>query len=153
MDPYSDPIGGVGEGGGSKSSRHATDWGLSSLLMALALMMMFPISLLVLAIGFPLVAVMVMPGNVPYVYTVADVAVYSFVGLSVLSVLFGMVGLISGFVRNQPVGLPTSGLLVGIVALILWVMMYLVVGELKRALPSWQQQHHQPQMFPDGRFR
>ena len=136
MDPYNDPLSAAGEGGG-KSTRHATDWGLAALLMALALMMLFPVSLLVLANGFFMVAAMVQASDLGWVNLVADVAVYSFIGLSILAVLFGMVGLISGFVRNQPVGLPTAGLLVGVVALVLWIMMIFVVGALKRDLPRW----------------
>ncbi len=149
MDPYNDPLGGAVEGGRGTSTRHATDWGLAALLLALALMMLFPISLGVLAVGFDLIARTTHPNNMRWVNTVADVSVYSFIGLSVLAALFGLVGLISGFARNQPVGLPTAGLLVSIVALILWVVMAVVVGVVKSEMPNYQNNRMPMHMWRD----
>src|SRR5262245_46452583 len=102
MDPYRDPIGTATQGERPAATHHASDWGLGSLLMSLALVMLFP---LVIAgvIPIPFVGRERGLGDVTMVILLADVVGYGVVALAGLAVLFALVGLISGFVRNQPV--------------------------------------------------
>ena len=79
--------------------------------------------------------------------TIADVAAYGFVGLATLATVCGLVSLITGFVRDQPVGLATAGLLVSIVALVLWVLMFFAIMEIKREVQGYRQNRfNQPMM-------
>jgi hypothetical protein len=138
MDPYSDPIGAAVQGERGTPGRHASDWGLGSLLMSLTLLVLFPL----VVSAACLVWIVNLQSNARegtfvepvMLITLSDVVAYGSVTLAGLAVLFGMVGLISGFVRNQPVGLPTTALVVGLVALILWIIMFIGIQGFKREL-------------------
>jgi hypothetical protein len=118
-------------GGRPVATHHAADWGMGALLMAMMLVILFP---LVLAgvILIPLAARDGLVHDVQLITTLADVVGYGVVGLAILAVLFSLVGLISGFVRRQPVGLPTCALVVSVVSLVLWIVIFVGIQAVKR---------------------
>src|SRR5260221_9138581 len=90
MDPYNEPIGGGGSSDRGSSGRHATDWGFGSLLVALTLLILFPMVLGVMMIGREIIRNNTR--DIDLIFLVADVTAYGFVALAVMATLFGLIG-------------------------------------------------------------
>jgi hypothetical protein len=148
MDPYSDPIGTAATGQRPVATHHASAWGLGSLLMALTLLVLFPMVLPGVLIFPHMARIGELGGELSLITTLADVVAYGFVGLAGLATVFGVVGLISGFVRHQPVGLPVAALVVSLVALVLWIVMFLGIQAFKREI---QYQYQRDRSYPVDR--
>jgi hypothetical protein len=133
MDPYGDPIGAAAQGQRGTPTQHASDWGLGSLLMAMTMLLLAPWAVAGLAL-LPILLREGGPADLGLFGTLADLVGYGFLAIAALTTLFALVGLISGFVRGQPVGLPTAALVLSILNLALWIVLFFGVMEIKREI-------------------
>jgi hypothetical protein len=101
-------------------TRHAAEWGFASLLMggilAVLAMLMLLINLL-LFLSPPVWG----PSDLRALYYVAIAGVVVLVGIGFTSVAFGIRSLASAYKRGQPSALGWAGLLISILALLLWI--------------------------------
>ncbi len=131
-----------------RPQRHAAELGLGALFISMTVMLLFPILLIVLFLGDALA------WNASLRASDLDLAInggyataITVLVLAVLGLLFGLVGLVSGLFRRQPLGLSVAGILMGIGAVILAVILFLTtqrIGEDLRMLQDRIRHGHRP---------
>jgi hypothetical protein len=144
---YQDPL------RGKPGGRHAFEWGLSSLFLGSVLILMFPLSLVVIALGGALAM------NWPYwdadnlrvADTVARVVGYSGVAVAGLAVLLALFGLLRGLVQGQPLGACVGGLVISLIALLFMVMLTVVIHTVSREF--YRELPHRTRSQPPPDFR
>jgi hypothetical protein len=138
---YQDPLRGKSNG------RHAFEWGLSSLFLGSVLILMFPLSLLVIALGAALAMNWQIwdPDNLRLADTVARIVGYCGIAVAGLAVLLALFGLLRGLVHGQPLGTCVGGLFISLIALLFMVMLAVIIHtasrEFYRELPHRQRTH------------
>lgn len=103
----------------------AADWGLASLLLGSVLLLMAPLLLLVVAQGLPLGYPLWTTGELRLAIYLMQVAVSFMLLLCVVALVCGLKALRSATAQGRPLGLPTSGAVVCLVAAVLWIMVAL----------------------------
>ena len=147
MDAYDD-LDGISPAPRAVSTNHSGHWGLASVLVGCLLILFFPISLLVIGVG-----VQSSYGGfgqwdasgLQLADTIAHITVYCLMGLGVLGLLAGLIGLISGLVRRQPVGLPIMGLFLCLGGLVFSIMLLITVNRV--ADDMWRMINFQDRRF------
>jgi hypothetical protein len=138
------------------AGRHAFEWGLSSLIIGSVLTMLFPVSLLVMAVGGGLAMNWRYwdADNLRLADVVAHVVGYMGVGAAILAVLFALFGLLRGAIGRQPLGACVGGLFVSLAAVVLMVMLTIIIGvvskEFYKELPLRRPESRTMPMPGDG---
>jgi hypothetical protein len=130
------------------STNHSGHWGLAALLVGCLLILFFPISLLVIGVGVQSSYGAYGQWDVSGLQladTIAHVTVYCLMGLGMLGLLAGLIGLISGLVRRQPIGLPLVGLFLCLGGLVFSVMLLIAVNRV--ADDMWRSFQFQDRRF------
>jgi len=97
---------------------HAGQWGLAALLLAIVPLLLFPLMV------FLLIFLLRMAWETPelerqhldYGILGGRAVIYGLGGLSALGLLFGLVGLLQGMFRSQPIGLPLADIAAALVS-------------------------------------
>jgi hypothetical protein len=108
--------------------RYAAEWGLASLILAGVLVLAALLALLVILL-FVAVLSQLRPGrsDVQVAAIVAAILVGLFWMLTVISLVFAVVGVRAAWRRCQPGGLPLAGLIFSLFAFLLWLAVILVL--------------------------
>lgn len=133
----------------TRPNNHAGQWGLAGLLLALAVILFFPLMCFLLAgamigvaedpfveprdIGLGVLAVQLLAGGVLL--------------LAAFGLLCGVVGLVSGLVRRQPLGLSVAGLVASLAAVTFAVVLLVVSVRCVEWTVTYQKDH----FGPDGK--
>jgi hypothetical protein len=100
------------------TTRHATDWGQAALLLGGVLLLLAPLMMIVMILAVAIAVPLWGPSEIRTVSIVFAIPLVCLVALSILSLIAAILGLKAAVSRRQPAGLPVSGLLVGLVALL-----------------------------------
>jgi hypothetical protein len=136
--------------------RHSLEWGLAALFIGSVVSLLFPLVLLVIALGAALAQTWTYwdPDNLRQADTSAFAVVYLLLGLSVLGVLCGLYGLVRALGGRQPLGACLGGLAMSLVAVALMVILFMIVSttskEFYKELPFRSRQG--PPLRPGERF-
>src|SRR5262245_51736186 len=107
----------------SEGTRYGPDLGLGALLIGLFLLILYPVGLILSAFGGE-----VGEGGGAIAFLASTVAVYLFLGLAILGLLFALAALMFSYLRREPKGLPICGIAVSVPAVVLWVFVLLTQG-------------------------
>ena len=119
-------------------ARHAAEWGLASLLMG---GMLSVLSLLTFLInislwGYSRAGISLSPGEVQAVFIGAIFGAVIVPAICLAGIVFAIRSLASAFRREQPSALGWAGLLMSILALLLWIAafvdLFMILGMMRR---------------------
>lgn len=133
----------------TRPTTHSGQWGLAGLLLALAVVLFFPLMCFLLAGAMTGVA------NDDYLVTrdiaLGVLAVQLLAGgvllLAAFGLLCGVVGVVSGLVRRQPLGLSVAGVVASLAAVTFAVVLLVVSLRCVEWTVGYQQTH----FGPDGK--
>lgn len=133
----------------SASGNHAGQWGLAGLLIALAVVLFFPLMCFLLA------GAMIGVGNDDYLETrdiaLGVLAVQVLAGgvllLAGFALLCGVVGVVSGLVRRQPLGLSVAGLVASLAAVVFAALLLVIALRCVEWTVGYEKDH----FGPDGK--
>jgi hypothetical protein len=133
----------------TRPSHHTGQWGLAGLLLALAVVLFFPLMCFLLAGAMTAVA------NDDYLETrdigLGVLAVQLLAGgvlvLAAFGLLCGVVGVVSGLVRRQPLGLAVAGVVASLAAVTFAVVLLVATLRCVEWTVSYQAKH----FGPDGK--
>jgi hypothetical protein len=103
-------------------SRYAAEWGLASLLMG-SVMVLAALLMLITLIWYLILISQVRPSrsDVRLAVTITGVLTGLFVVVCAVGVTCGVVGVRAAWARCQPGGLPVAGLVLSLLAFLLWL--------------------------------
>lgn len=107
---------------------HSGQWGLSSILIGGLVVFMFPIVIMSLfgAMTGAFYDEFLTSSDIDLGVTATYVQVIGLLVLSTVALICAAIGLLSGLMRRQPLGLSISGAFMAIVAIVLGVVLFLI---------------------------
>ena len=119
-------------------ARHAAEWGLASLLMGgiLSILSLLALLINIILYAHALSGPFLGPGELTAVFIAAIFGAVIVPAICVTGIVFGIRSLASAFGRDQPGALGWAGLLMSLLALLLWIAvivdLFMILGMMQR---------------------